>query len=483
MLTRRADGVRLGATPIEIRPDGYRVYRGRAAFGNVVLDYPEDGRSEFVPAEVALSDEALASTVGVPFTVVHPDDLLTADAEDDIRRHAEGVVLAARADWTANPPEMVVDVIVHTKSAQEAVESGRVTDLSLGYRAEDKPQRGTAGGKPYQFVQTRRLSNHLSAVPIARSTAPDGRRARLDQAAADAPYARRTMDETNLDAPPPDDTELVVADPGAPVLAVEALEAFSPEDAEILKTLSPEGQTMLAAALKQVKAEAAEQAVMATPIEVDEVDDASKAAKAKEAIGEDLKIAAKKAEGAVEDASIPNASQALTMDAVNKMIADALAAAGVGAKKADAATALPAPITTTPAPAAATNDARLDADAIAAKAAAKVTAQARMDAEFVGVARKDGHVKDGATIKDAATAMMAVVTEHLPLLIEPAKDFLRNGKRDAFVGLYRQAEQIRRDALVADQQSIFTAFHTHASEDATASLLASVSVPARSTSG
>jgi hypothetical protein len=55
MLTcRRADGVRLGATPIEIRPDGYRVYRGRAAFGNVVLDYPEDGRSEFVPAEVAL---------------------------------------------------------------------------------------------------------------------------------------------------------------------------------------------------------------------------------------------------------------------------------------------------------------------------------------------------------------------------------------------------------------------------------------------
>jgi hypothetical protein len=170
------------------------------------------------------------------------------------------------------------------------------------------------------------------------------------------------------------------------------------------------------------------------------------------------------------------------MDAVNKMIADALAAAGVGGKKADASPAAAA-ASVTATPAVTTIDARLDADAIAAKAAAKVTAQARMDAEFVGVARKDGHVKDGATIKDAATAMMAVVTEHLPLLIEPAKDFLRTGKRDAFMGLYRQAEQIRRDALVADQQSIFTAFHTHASEDATASLLASVSVPARSTSG
>ena len=95
-----APPVRLGATPVEIRVDGYRVYKGVATFGDVVLDYPDldPPRSEFRPAAEVMSDEALASMVGVPFTLHHPDDMLD---EHTARDHGHGAVLLARRSDTA----------------------------------------------------------------------------------------------------------------------------------------------------------------------------------------------------------------------------------------------------------------------------------------------------------------------------------------------------------------------------------------------
>lgn len=479
--------VRLGATPIEVRPDGYRVYRGVAAFGDVVLEYPEEGRSEFAPASVVLADEALKSTVGVPFTIHHPDDMLSSRDEETLKRETEGAVLRAEANWKADPPELVVDVIVYTASAQEAVESGRVADLSLGYNAKDERRPGMHKGKPYQVVQTARRSNHLSGVYAARSTAPDGRRARLDEAGAGASYARRSMDESLITAAPIDlDADTTAdgrkdADPEAPagdpaeeqvmvaeveMPAAEALSMFSPEAADILKTLPPDDLALLAMMAKQMKAEAAEQAVMAAPegaeVEV-EAEDASKAAKAKEAIGEDLKVAAGKAEEAAAsaDATAPMAPQGLTMDAVKQMIADAIAAAMPKADKYDGKPSAQAQV------AAPVSAVRLDTAAVATK----IREARRMDAEFVDAARKDGHVQDGASVNDAAAAMFAVVVRHLPLLAPVAKEHLKTGRRDAFLQVYAQAEDIRRAGHLDAQAGLFTQF-TAAPVDENAALLA-----------
>lgn len=617
----RLDKVRLGATPIEVRPEGYRKYRGRAAFGDVVLEYPEFGRNEFVPAAVALSDEAIASTRGVPFTIFHPDDLLSSMDEESIKRHTVGSVVDAWADWESDPPALIVDVMVLTASAQEAVESGRCCELSLGYSTEDEMRSGEFMGKPFQVVQVKRRSNHLSGVDRARSTSRDGRRARLDEArqdssldpgeatgrlvvefgagrswaqvddrpgltvsptpevwnnalstartilvpadslqvppltagmrradaasphplppsvpavarfdaeslpdapvdhpaaaariveygrgvaawhgysepasrewiafwprdaatpgllwtrrdnttgatlgapmklAARAPYARtdtrgRMKDdnatteadpttETRLDAdaPPPEKKD---ADEAEMLAAAAVAASLSPEDAEILKTLSPEGQALLMTALKQVKAEAAEQAVMAEEVEVE-----------------------------VEDATVPNAPQALTADAVQKMI-DA-AVAKMSAPKKDAA---PPAVKSQPAIVRPETPA-LDADAVAALAAKKVRESARLDAEFVGRARKDGHVAAEASVQEAAVSMLAVVSKHLPLLAPAARDALKNGRRDAFVALYEQAESLRRTSLLDDQTSIFSTFHAApADENAAAATLNGFTKPA-----
>ena len=556
----RLDKVRLGATPIEVRPEGYKKYRGRAAFGDVVLEYPEFGRNEFVPAAVALSDEAIASTRGVPFTIFHPEDLLSSMDEESIKRHTVGSVVDAWADWESDPPALVVDVMVLTASAQEAVESGRCCELSLGYSTEDEVRDGEFMGKPFQIVQTKRRSNHLSGVDTARSTTRDGRRARLDEAhhrrfagargdatsaplppsvravarldaaafptapadhpaaaapiveygpgvaawhgysepasrewiafwprdaatpgllwtrrdsntgatlgapmklAARTPYARtdtrgRMKDdnatteadpttETRLDAdaPPPEKKE--DADEAEMLAAAAVAASLSPEDAEILKTLSPEGQALLMTALKRVKAEEAENEIMAGPPVVTEND--------------------------LEDATVPSAPQALTADAVQKMI-DA-SVAKLTAPKKDAAPVKPAPVVVRP------DVPTIDADAVAALAAKKVRESARLDAEFVGRARKDGHVVDGASVQEAAGSMLAVVSKHLPLLAPAARDALKNGRRDAFVALYEQAESLRRTSILDDQTSIFQAFHTApADENAAAATLNGFTKPA-----
>lgn len=531
MLIARLDAaspIRLGATPIQIHPDGYRVYRGRATFGDVVLEYPEFGRNEFRPAAEVLSPEAVESMVGVPFTLHHPDDLLDPADEEALKEAQHGTVIRAEVDPKSNPPSLVVDVVVHTKTGQHAVESGMLSELSPGYRCKDEPAPPGAkhAGKPYQVVQRGHRYNHLSGVLRARTVLPDGRRARLDEAGrtdatsllldfaddgsvlgslngaepmsvtpvpdawidallsaqrllvpaddlgplppVEAAYARGDMDiETQAtltdspadgtadeaprtDAPPappagkaegkPDDettedapdeeevaaVELTEAD--LPVPAAEALAAFSEEDAAILKTLSPEGLALLATMAQQMKAEAAEQAVMAGE-EVDAPPPAVPAA------------------APAADATTPSAPVGLTVDAVQQMIADAIAKA---MPKRDAA---PAPAQ----PAAAT--AKPTREVIDQAAVTRQIAESRrMDAEFVAAIRKDGHVGERASIREAATAAFAVIREHLPLLAPAAEDAIKSQRRDAFLQIYAQAEDLRREKLIGAQEGLFAEF-------------------------
>lgn len=409
-----ASSVRLGATPIEVRPDGYRVYRGVATYGDVVLEYPEFGRNEFRPASEVLSPEAVASMRGVPFTLHHPDDLLDAEDPESIRRHQVGTVLAAEADLAADPPALVVEVIVHSRPAQEHIESGELAELSPGYRCEDEPAPPGAahGGKPYAVVQRRHQNNHLSGVLAARTVLPDGRRARLDEMrAADTAYPPKenaTMTTAALAAALTADTSVTRTDAAADPAIV--LAKFSPADAEILKTLSPEGLMMLAEMGAAVAGEVAEEMAAGGDVEID-------------------------------DAAAGKPAGVVTMDMVTAAIDAAMAK--MGGKKTDGANA-GQPNAGAPG--------RIDPDALIRAATEEARRSVRRDAAIVDAVRRDGHDVHG--YDGAVTTMLAVVEQHAPKLIARAREDLKSGRMDAVVAAYETAEDIRRAAAVDAQSGL-----------------------------
>lgn len=490
-----ATPIRLGATPIDERPGGFKVYRGVAAYGDVVLEYgpgdPGGQRTEFVPASTALDPETLRLTEGIPFTIVHPDDMLDAADEDAIREHAEGAVLKATANWQADPPELVVDVIVHTASAQQAIESGQTRELSLGYECDDEVRGGVHGGTAYQVVQVKRRPNHLSGVRRARSGTRDGRRARLDGRAAGGSYPREDMPFDPLDPLAPPETPARLVDPLDPEGEAEAaaasaarrdeesmgvapmdappppgaeaevpaadpavvLAAFGPEDAEVLKGLSPEGLALLVAA-------------MGKSVEV-EIDDA--AATNEQAPAADPATAPADA----TDASTPMAPVgAVTMDQVKQMIADAFAAnldalkAGLApAKKSDAAPTATVPRTLAPA-----DPARIARETV------------RADAEFVGKVRRAGYRVDA--VQSAADAAQAVIDEHAPALKAISRKAYRDGRRDDFIACFDAAEDRRRDSLIGEQEDAIAILHHElAGQPSAGTFRASFTLPDSATSG
>lgn len=471
MLTVRSDkaaSVRLGATPVESRPDGYRVYRGTATYGDVVLRYPDlvPPRSEFVPAEEALSPEAVASLVGVPFTIEHPASLLDGATA---REHAVGTVIRAEADLSARPPALKVDVIVYDAGAQEDIESGRMCELSPGYRCEEEVMLGSHGGQAYQVVQRRRRYNHLSGVAKARTVTPDGRPARLDEQGAETPayppaeraaeaHRDRTnpaMDETttNTDAPATD-TSSAASTPRADAKMCDAL---SPEDAEILKSMSAEAQAAILAAMG------------AGGMASGEGSGPAGEAAAAEVVGEQ----------AAEAATETDMQKILTaIESLSTRVA-ALegGTAGKGAEKTDGAGAAAGkPSKVSPLPG-------FDAEAVIVEArkAAAATARETFDASgrFVAAVRNDGH-RDVATVGDAAKVMLVTIGEHLPMLKADAEADLKAGRMDSLTTKYKQAEAIRRDSLlVAQGRAVMDALSDRSPDAAGPDALAGNAVPFR----
>lgn len=412
----RFDAVRgsgLGATPLCVTPEGYKRYRGRAAFGDVTLEYgpgdPGGQRTEYVPTAAAMAPEVAATLVGTPFTLHHPDDLLDAADPDSVKEHVEGTVVSATPDLTKDPPELVVDVMVWTEPAQRAIESGEVRELSPGYFAKDSPAPAgaTCRGRPYQVIQQARRYNHLSGVLRARGVAPDGRRARLD---SDTAYpltdSEANMEDLDTTTPPADTAKPTARKDGT---AEEILAALSPEGAEILKTLPAADMAILMAALAPAPGPVA----ATTPTVVAEV----------------------------EDAGAPMPSGGLTMDAVQKMIDAAMAkmSGGAGGKKADAAPRQQ--------PATVVDQGAADVIAKAERAAQQ---RVRLDAEFVAAAASNGAKVH--TVPGAAEHMLATVKASLPGLFERAKKDFTDGRLDALRETYEAAEQVRRARVLDDQQ-------------------------------
>lgn len=518
--------VRLGATPVRATPDGFKVYRGVATFGDVVLDYPDlsPPRSEFVPASEALSPEAVASLLNMPFSIEHPPDLLTPETA---REHVVGTVIFAEADFAARPPALLVEVMVWDAAAQEDIESGRMCELSPGYRCEEDVLLGSHGGKRYQVVQRRRRYNHLSGVSSARSVTADGRRARLDEAAG-SPVGRRadgrvvppTVNDYDLtrhdgalrtassgDLPagfgsaplhdyaageatgwagwsegaswvafwPTDSAAIgllwtvrgtdgaVVGDPLAvppstrPVAApaypprdmadiqpqpddtkttaptrtdAKMCDALSPEDAEIVKTLSPEAQALVAAALGggMASSEASGAGMQGEPVAPTPPAGSPDVAKMFNDLLKAIQdLAAMKAGG--EPAAPTDAAPAAPLAAGKGESKDAPPKMDAQAQPLDAEAII-----------------RQAREATARETDARIEAHARM----VGAVRRDGHA-DVDTVADAAKVMLVTVGNHLPDLKSMAEEHLKAGRMDALAVLYKQAENVRRDGLLDSQ--------------------------------
>lgn len=237
----------LGATPIEVRPEGWRVYEGTAAFGDVVHPYPDltPPRAEFRPASEALADATLASAEGVPVTYDHPDPASTPAGllvADTTRAHQEGAVIRA---WREGD-KFRVRIIAYSPDLQQCIEDGAV-ELSLGYTLDTAPQEGVHQGQPYQAVQKNLRINHLAVVPAgkhARSTRPDGAIARLDILAQKTPVYPQTVrppmtTRTDAAALSPDAMAMLKQMPAADqdilmgLLEVPAVEADAAEATEV----------------------------------------------------------------------------------------------------------------------------------------------------------------------------------------------------------------------------------------------------------
>ena len=456
-----APPVRLGATPVEVRVDGYRVYKGVATFGDVVLDYPDldPPRSEFRPVSEVMSDGALASMVGVPFTLHHPDDMLD---EHTARDHTHGAVLSARRS-DASPDEMDVLVIVYSAEGQHAIESGELRELSPGYRAREDRTPGNHRGKRYDVVQRGHRYNHLAGVDMARARTPDGRVARLDEQspalgltvaahAAPLPYPHAssirgsTMPPIDTDAQTDDTVTHLDADAVTPPDSDEGAKAIkdgddmalSDDDMALLKQMSPEGQALI---MGLMSGEAAEHEAM-------ELAAATAAANAEgadiaEQTGEEIPPA-----NAADDAAPPMAGGILDAAAIQKMIADAIAAA-MGPKTGDAAPPPAAPSAAPVADAKKCDRAATDEDLIAEAAAASTRAYNDAAALTEGV-RKDGH--DGIVGAASASAKaLDIIGEHLASLKSDAEAALKAGNVASFLRFYDAAEGKRRERLLNDQ--------------------------------
>ena len=297
--------VSMGATPVETRPDGSKVYEGAASFGDVVKRYPDlrPPRNEFIPADEAMSPEALRLLEGLRFTAgtrsrdwdgkitLAADH--TPDLDDPNGEAIEGVVLKGwrhDSDVPGEPPELRVNVLVYTRAAQELLEKG-VRDLSFGFRCDEERKDGVHQGVPYSVIQRNIRYYHLALVTSARSRTPSGRRARFDSYPSTTtrrpaptptrPHVRTPMQRSHLllatlavlsgQTPPAAPAMVPATDDkgaprldaaGAPMMVYDAAAGpvLSEADAALLKQMSPEAQAALGAALGSAVAAADETA-------------------------------------------------------------------------------------------------------------------------------------------------------------------------------------------------------------------------------
>ncbi len=162
-----------------------------------VLEYRmADGRvrREFRPPEEAFRDETMQSHAMVPVVLGHPvEGRLTPN-------NAKMLSVGAVGDSVRREDNMVAaPVVITDANAIHAVEEGRATEVSCGYRCFVEETPGiTPDGERYDAVQRRIVIDHAALVPKGRA----GSDVRLHLDAADA-----VMTDPSEGAPMPGDIQ------------------------------------------------------------------------------------------------------------------------------------------------------------------------------------------------------------------------------------------------------------------------------------
>ena len=149
-------------------PEGY--LRGDAVVSRTgVFEYTNaDGstRYELRHPDDVFNADSLATLQQIPVTLEHPPMMLDAT---NAKRYQVGHT-GDRVD-TKSEGHIVVGFTITDSSAVNAVDTGRMKQLSLGYRLDLKEEAGTYQGKAYTHRQTNIRYNHLALVPEARAGA------------------------------------------------------------------------------------------------------------------------------------------------------------------------------------------------------------------------------------------------------------------------------------------------------------------------
>jgi len=154
------------------------------------------------PDDVFRSD-SLDTLRGIPVTIDHPAELVTADTAKDLQ---VGSVLE---NYRIDGRHIVAPMTVTTRDGVEAVQDGR-RELSLGYRVDLVEEEGTYNGEAYTHRQTNVRYNHLALVAAGRAGSA---RINLDGASvcqspeqeiamSDKTLERVTLDGISYDAAP-----------------------------------------------------------------------------------------------------------------------------------------------------------------------------------------------------------------------------------------------------------------------------------------
>lgn len=449
------------ATPVEVTPEGYRIYEGTLAYGDVALHYPDlnPPRWEFMPWSEISAPESVRSAIGKPvagasfFTPTgHPPSNRTAD---DVKPHLEGTVLDAWADEATKSVRF--RAVIHTTALGEAIDGG-VVEVSGGYSNDTDATPGVApGGQRYDVVKRNVRWNHVAPVPEARNRKADGTAARLDEMpvcdahpvananGADAMDPETIIETMNplsaagvalLDQMPTADRSII----DEALACMAAMKAAPP--AAATATADP----ALAASGEGEESPATDVVIEdAAPLAVDGV------------IPGATDTSGTPEMDAHDEAAMTAAGSTTTMDEtkIRQMVTDAVTQAFAAQKPAGAPTSAPR----LDAAAGAGGDlAGLDVEAVFKKAEERLvrTASQRLDAlgALVSRARADGH--DVHTPTDAAAAMIKDVDAHCaPALAARFKAEIKAGRLDA--ATYEQAQVLKKandERLAAEMEAV-----------------------------
>lgn len=116
-----------------------------------------------LPDEV-FSAESMDSLKGVPVTLQHPKEFLTAfNTKDSMRGYTGDTVEKVQGKY------LRTDLTVTDADAIKAVEEKTVRDLSCGYTCDLEESTGTYDGEEYHYIQRNIRYNHLALVDRGRA--------------------------------------------------------------------------------------------------------------------------------------------------------------------------------------------------------------------------------------------------------------------------------------------------------------------------